>query len=308
MDSQALHIKLAGLNIRIETSNQSLSLSIPASFKHFISKSIETSDIQLKIYELSDQNQSESSKVVSRVATAGLELKDELKPDSYLWEVKTHGYGYMISTWSFIGKAFLPVKFHFTPGEKQITVYASVDDGSIHPFGYPAGALLIYLLSSLSGSILIHSSAIEDQGNGYLFTGISGMGKSTMADIWKASGARLIHDDRTMVRRVNDCWHAYSTPVNMDDNSAQTPLKAIFLIEHGSTNRHERIQQFDAFSGVLEHCIQHQYDKKMIDGLIDTLGSMIKSVPVYRLSISKGPEIVDYIRHLIYNELPNNKH
>jgi len=47
---------------------------------------------------------------------------------------------------------------------------------------------------------MIHASGVNNAGHGYIFSGVSGKGKSTMAKLWDNSGARVIHDDRLILR------------------------------------------------------------------------------------------------------------
>jgi hypothetical protein len=57
-----------------------------------------------------------------------------------------------------------------------------------------AGALLSFVLA-MQGIPVLHASAVQIADSGVAFVGYSGMGKSTMATLMCASGARLITDD-----------------------------------------------------------------------------------------------------------------
>ena len=61
---------------------------------------------------------------------------------------------------------------------------------------------------------VLHASVIEKNGKAYIFTGPSGIGKSTQADLWqKYNGARVLNGDRVLIRKSSDGkWKAYGFP------------------------------------------------------------------------------------------------
>lgn len=62
-----------------------------------------------------------------------------------------------------------------------------------------AGLVVAFLLS-LGGHAVLHASAVEVDGRGIAFAGPSGTGKSTLAALLCAGGARLVTDDVLRVR------------------------------------------------------------------------------------------------------------
>ena len=67
------------------------------------------------------------------------------------------------------------------------------------------------------GGIMIHSSAVEVDGKAYLFSAPCGTGKSTHTKQWQkyfgADQAIIINDDKPVLRRLEDGWYAYGTPL-----------------------------------------------------------------------------------------------
>lgn len=91
-------------------------------------------------------------------------------------------------------------------------------------------------------TMLVHSSALIYQGGAYLFSGESGVGKSTHTKLWlKAFGDRvhIMNDDKPVVRLYDDKAVAYGTPFDGGSGIALNegyPLKAIIFIERGEQN------------------------------------------------------------------------
>ena len=75
----------------------------------------------------------------------------------------------------------------------------------------------------MKGDIMIHASGVNHSGHGYLFSGTSGSGKTTMAKLWDKAGARVIHDDRLIIRNIAGSYKMYNTPIYMNDIPTESP-------------------------------------------------------------------------------------
>lgn len=68
---------------------------------------------------------------------------------------------------------------------------------------------LIAVLLGLAGHAVLHASTVEVGGAALAFVGNSGMGKSTLAALLCAGGARLITDDLLRVEANGDGYHCF---------------------------------------------------------------------------------------------------
>ena len=91
-------------------------------------------------------------------------------------------------------------------------------------------------------TMLVHSSALIYDGGAYLFSGESGVGKSTHTRLWlKAFGDKvhIMNDDKPVVRLFDDHAVAFGTPFDGGSGIALNetyPLGAIIFIERGEEN------------------------------------------------------------------------
>lgn len=91
-------------------------------------------------------------------------------------------------------------------------------------------------------TMLVHSSALIYNGEAYLFSGNSGVGKSTHTRLWlKAFGDKvhIMNDDKPVVKIYKDKAVAFGTPFDGGSGIALNenyPLKAIIFIERGEKN------------------------------------------------------------------------
>jgi hypothetical protein len=167
------------------------------------------------------------------------------------------------------------------------------------PMEYPLDGLILYYLTIIKGDILIHASGINHSGRGYLFSGISGKGKSTMAKLWDNAGAKVIHDDRLIIRSNGNGYKMYNTPVYNNDEPSESLLNKIFLIGHGKTNEIIPLSGAAAVSLIMANCIQHNWDPEIVARLLGSVSIMCKSIPAARLLFRPDMSVID---HILENE------
>ena len=166
----------------------------------------------------------------------------------------------------------------------------------VDPLEYPLDGLILYYLTVIHGDIMIHASGINSAGNGYLFSGVSGKGKTTMAKLWDNSGARVIHDDRLIIRHTGSGGYVmHNTPVYRNDVPLQSPLSKIFLIEHGKKNELIPVNGSGCVSMVMANCIQHNWNTEIIAGLLGSVSIMCPVIPAFRLLFKPDKSVIDLI-------------
>ena len=201
---------------------------------------------------------------------------------------------------------FIKTVFPYSDKEKEAVVklslstaewdlYITGENHVLDPFEYPLDGLILYYLTVKSGDIMIHASGVNHSGYGFLFSGISGKGKSTMAGLWKENGAEIIHDDRLIIRKMSDTWQMFNTPIYNDEVPKGSVLTHIYLIEHGTENKLVRLRESEAVSNVLANCIQQNWDPEIIKGLISNLSDICSYIPVFRLSFLPDSSITDFL-------------
>jgi hypothetical protein len=185
------------------------------------------------------------------------------------------------------------LKFSLTSMEWDLWIYGSQNEAD--PFEYPLDGLILYYLTVISGDIMIHASGISNAGHGYIFSGISGKGKSTMANLWDNSGARVIHDDRLILRNTGNGYRMFNTPIYSDDEPRESVLSKIFIIEHGSENILVPLKGANAVTQVLANCIQHNWGADIIARLLGSISIMCGTIPTSKLYFKPDRSVIDLI-------------
>jgi uncharacterized protein (DUF779 family) len=186
----------------------------------------------------------------------------------------------------------------FSLNTREWDLWIDCDTKEVDPLEYPLDGLLLYYLTVIHGDILIHASGVNCNGSGYLFSGVSGKGKTTIARLWESCGAKVIHDDRLIIRKSGDGYRMYNTPVYNNDVPQESPLTKIFIIDHSADNRIVSVKGAVAVSLVMANCIQHNWGSEIITKLLSSVTSLCETVPVLKLYFKPEKSVADYIiRH-----------
>jgi len=181
-------------------------------------------------------------------------------------------------------------------------VYSNVltqnNDSFISPLSYPFGALILYYLTLNSNAFMIHASGVWDGETGRIFSGFSGVGKSTMAKIWEEEGAHIVNDDRLIVREVNGEYFMYNTPMPYADLNKQAQVSKFYFPFHSKKNSAEKLSGAQGLTQLMAFCFQHNYDKRYTEHLITQLERIIQHTSSYKLGVVPTPSIIDFIRSL----------
>lgn len=138
-----------------------------------------------------------------------------------------------------------------------------------------------------SGRLILHASFISTVYGGVLFSGVSGVGKSTQAGLWvQHRGARLINGDRTILARRDGRWFAYGAPYAGSSNcfiNEHYPLRAVVLLQQSENNTLHRLNTAQAFRGLYQGMTVAGWDPVSVEQACTLTADLAACVPVYRL-------------------------
>jgi hypothetical protein len=161
--------------------------------------------------------------------------------------------------------------------------------------------VMLSFLSRHRRGVILHACGVVDEGRGFLFCGVSGAGKSTMANIWKPTHATLLSDDRIIVRRMDGVLRMYGTPWHGDANvcdPGNAPLEKVFFIVHADRNYAKPISPIDAASRLLVRCFPPFWDKEGMEFVTNFLAEVAEEVPCYELGFVPDQSVVEFVRSM----------
>ena len=151
-----------------------------------------------------------------------------------------------------------------------------------------------YNVLPLFKGMLLHSSAVVYEGQGYLFSAPSGTGKSTHTQLWlkQFEGAYILNDDKPAIMVTDKGIYVYGTPFSgKTDWNVNTgvPLKGICALERGEKNEIFRMDPDEALFRILNQTVRPAEEEHM-DKMLEVLDKVITEVPVYKLFCNMDPE------------------
>lgn len=219
----------------------------------------------------------------------------------YKWSVFEHNTYFTLIINIYDVSPIKMVKAEFRLQERSITVSLRLknqnDKVMFEPFFQPFGALLLNYLSHFNNGILLHSSGVNDGQRGYVFSAISGTGKSTMAGLWQQKGAQIINDDRLIIIPDNDKIIMTNTPMPYyQDIYKESVVSAIFLLKQSTDNYIKPLPGAIGITGLMANCIQFLYNKEMVKKHLESITNITKRCKVYEVGFKPTTEIIDTIR------------
>ena len=175
-----------------------------------------------------------------------------------------------------------------------------IDEGKYHPekycnnfsfddIAYMESARQFYTQLLHKDGFYLHASAVELDGKAYLFSGKSGVGKSTHTRLWKrifGHKVTVFNDDKPALRFIDGKWYAYGTPWCGKDGINQNmkvPLAGICFLKQAPHNKIRRLSAVEAIPKITSQTIYKFKNTERLELLLGHLDKLLITVPVYEL-------------------------
>ena len=167
--------------------------------------------------------------------------------------------------------------------------------------------LPIRRILSVHQAFLMHSSRIEVNGKAILFSGPSGIGKTTQALLWaKYEKAPYLCNDRCILRYQDQQWNTYgyfqdgSAPIA--DNRC-LPLGAIVFLKQGTENIVKKTEGKEALKRIMGQAFMDSWDASMITDILGGAMSLIQDIPIYTLQCLPEYSAVECLKEKLEKEV-----
>ncbi len=191
----------------------------------------------------------------------------------------------------------------------EVRLHQAFFDASqpVYPLQYPLDEVLILNLLSRGRGVEMHGcGTVDSSGDGLLFCGQSGAGKTTMARIWKKEGnASILSDDRIILRQGQEMVWMYGTPWHGEEelaSPAKAPLKALFFLRHGSKNRLRSKTGAEAAAMLFSRSFPVFYRPEGLEFTLEFFHQLTGKVPCFELEFVPDRGVFDFLsaQHLVY--------
>ena len=147
-------------------------------------------------------------------------------------------------------------------------------------------------------AMLMHCAAISVDNEAYLFTAVSGTGKTTHISLWKKKFKEkciVVNGDKPILRLIDGKFYACGTPWRGKENYGENimvPIKAICILERGVENSIKKIAPYDAISTVITQTLRTN-DMDEMDKMLSLTDKLLEKVPFYRLKCNMNDDAAD---------------
>lgn len=136
--------------------------------------------------------------------------------------------------------------------------------------------------------MMLHSACVDTPFGGLLFSGPSGIGKSTQADLWcRYADGRLLNGDRTILYLADDGWRGYGSPYAGSSKcylNESCNIRAIIFLQQASECGLKRMDSAEGFRRIYACLTINSWDADYVSAACDFVMALSADVPVYELA------------------------
>ena len=167
---------------------------------------------------------------------------------------------------------------------------------SANPYSIDAVLRIVHtLVLAQEGGFLMHAASAIRNGKAFLFAGVSGAGKTTIARL-APSDATLLTDEisyvrkdgRKDVKKQDLSYVAFGTPFTGElaklGENVSAPISALYLLAQGPENRIDPVAPGQAVRELLANVLFFAEDQELVQRSFHAACEFVSRVPVSRLT------------------------
>ncbi|MFZ0478518.1 MAG: hypothetical protein WAL71_05165 [Terriglobales bacterium] len=166
------------------------------------------------------------------------------------------------------------------------------------------------LILAERGGFLLHSASGICDGRAYLFSGVSGAGKTTMTRL-APQDVTLLSDEISYIRPCNTessharkdsaAYQAFGTPFAGElakaGENTKANISALFFLEQGPENRIEELPPTEAVRRLMRNILFFAEDPMLTEKLLASACDFVAHVPVRRLTFYPDSKVWEEVRN-----------
>ena len=160
--------------------------------------------------------------------------------------------------------------------------------------------ILHSLILAERGGFLLHAASAICGGRAYLFSGVSGAGKTTMTRLAPAN-ITLLTDEISYLRPSADGYAAFGTPFAGElaraGENCTAPVSALFFLEQGPENRVDELTSAEAVRRLMRNILFFAEDHRLVEKLLATACDFVARVPIRRLTFYPDARVWELVRN-----------
>lgn len=151
--------------------------------------------------------------------------------------------------------------------------------------------------------LILHACCVASRMGGILFSGRSGIGKSTQGRLWcDCESARMINEDRPILHKEDGGWAAYGSPYAGSSRwhvNDRVLIRAIVMLEQAECCEIRRLGAAEAFRKIYAQTTVADWNPENVGKACDLAESLVMDVPVYELACTPDQKAVDILKEML---------
>jgi hypothetical protein len=154
------------------------------------------------------------------------------------------------------------------------------------------------LILAQEGGFLLHSASAIRNGRAFLFSGISGAGKTTISRL-APPDVTLLTDEVSYIRQVDAGYRACGTPFAGElarvGENCSAPIGSLFFLEKGPQNKIDSMAKSEATRRLMRNILFFAEDAELVDKVFESACEFVERVPLQRLTFAPDSRVWEMI-------------
>lgn len=154
--------------------------------------------------------------------------------------------------------------------------------------------------------LCFHAACVQTPLGGILFSGPSGIGKSTQANLWCAlRDSRQINGDRPILSKEDGIWRAWGSPYAGSSQchvNESCPVTAIIMLRQAPRCSIRRLDTAQAFRSIWSGLTVHSWNEAFVTRAFDLATELACRIPVYEFCCTPHEEAVSFLEAALGKE------
>lgn len=146
---------------------------------------------------------------------------------------------------------------------------------------------------------VLHASCLRTHLGGLLFSGPSGIGKSTQSKLWLSRfGGQLLNEDRPILQLTGPQVLAWGAPYAGSSRcyiNESCPVKLAVLLRQGRTCSVRELHGREAFTAIYRNLTLNTFDPHSVETACDLTGELLSRIPVLEFTCTPTPEAAVFL-------------
>ena len=147
--------------------------------------------------------------------------------------------------------------------------------------------------------VCFHAACVSTEYGGILFSGPSGIGKSTQAALWQRHrGAKLLNGDRPILQRTESGFLAWGSPYAGSSKchvNASVPVSALVFLAQEPENRIRRLKPSEAFRRIYAGLTMYTWDREFMNRAVELALELASTVTCLEFGCLPDETAVEFL-------------